>query len=163
MSEPAPPADEPTPSAWVMQADSPRDLARAVAAARAIGVSREVAFDRATVCLELDDAPSTKLAAKIERRLGGPVEARLDCDVAWAPLGSGFLLLTVDPPATELEAALDAAGPTFRDVIHPSDPDEVIRVCLPRLAVPDAVAFADHLREAGLGVRAVYEVGGCRR
>lgn len=159
---------------WVLHSgDDPRALRRAVRHVQHAGATRTIALDRWTVCVEgaiLDshrtDAAgggALRLRVGTERRLGGPVEVRQDCDVAWAPVGRGYVLLVVDQPAEQLEAALDDVGATARDIRRPSDPAEPVRLCLPERAVADPADLADALRDEGLVVRAVYAVGGCRR
>jgi hypothetical protein len=150
----------------VLHSDDERALKRSVRKLRRqVGIERAVALDRWTVCVEPEDPPSARTGVRLQRRLGASIEARLDCDVAWAPLGRGFVLYTVAQPALapELEAVLDASGPAFRDVIWPSDPAQPVRVCLPRLALADPLALVEAMRAQDLDVLAVYEVGGCRR
>lgn len=151
------------PSAWVFHAEGEREMRRAGRLVGRIGVTREIAIDRTTFCVELADPPSDTLQLRLERRLDGPVEPRLDCDVAWYPLGRGYVAYSVTQPAPSLEAVLEEYGPIYLEVVRPSDPAQPVRVCLPMLAVADPLALAEALEAQGTGVVATYEVGGCRR
>jgi hypothetical protein len=100
---------------------------------------------------------------RAERRLGAEVEVRANCDVAWFPLGRGYAAVLVGAPGDGVETWLDRAGLPYREVRRPSDPDQVVRVCVPLAALPSTVAFAEDLRAAGYDVQGMYEVGGCYR
>ncbi|MEZ4234901.1 MAG: hypothetical protein R3F59_01795 [Myxococcota bacterium] len=158
-------AAPPPEAAWVLQAPEPRRRQRAVRAlTRHADVARTVPLSRSTVCVQLaaPEVPA-KLARKVQRKLGAEVELRLDCDVAWAPMGRGFVLLVVEQPADALETVLAAARPAFHDIAWPSDPAAPVRVCVPRPSMADPLSLAEALRAQGIRVSAVYEVGGCRR
>ena len=153
----------PPPAVWVLDTGASLD--------RADRAAERLAKQGATVsplgsrwCIEL---PSTvdhaKLRRRTERWLGGPVEERANCDVAWFPLGRGYAAVLVEPPANGLEDWLDGAGLTYREVRRPSDAEQVLRVCVPLSGLASSVAFAQDLGEAGYGVRSMYEVGGCFR
>jgi hypothetical protein len=152
--------------AWYLDADSPREALHAV---RPLRRSQELEWeelrwlDEMRVCVPLEVPPSTKLRQRVERRLGRPVEVRLDCEVAWYPLGRGYVVLTVQPPAEALPTALDELSPAFSEIVFPADPQAPVRVCLPKMAVADPLALAEALEAQGIGILAVYEVGGCRR
>lgn len=146
--------------AWVLHAEIPRAVERA---ARPLQQETLRWLDETTVCVALEAEPPSQVRRKVERRLGQPVELRLDCEVAHYPLGRGYVVLTVQPPAEILEETLDAMKPAYHEVIRPADPQMAVRVCMPKLAVADPVSLAEALKAHGIGVLAVYEVGGCRR
>jgi hypothetical protein len=159
-----PPVEDDAPSAWVLADEDPRRLKRALRAVRrGAEVSRILPLSRSQLCVELEAAPPERVGRRVARRLEGEPELRLDCDVAWAPVGRGFVLLTVTQPAHALVAALDSQAIAFRDVAWPHDVAQPVRVCLPRLAMADPLSLAEALKAQGIGVEAVYEVGGCRR
>ena len=155
--------DAAAPSAWVLHAEDPRDLGRALRVLGRLGTRRQIALDRSTVCVELENPAPPAFHLKIGRRLDRPVEGRLDCDVAWYPTGSGYVAFTVTQPAPTLDEALESYGPAYREVIRPSDPALPVRICVPELAVADPLALAEAMKAQGIGVLATYEVGGCRR
>lgn len=155
--------DAPEASAWVIHADGEREMRRAVRLTERIGTTRAVVLDHTTVCVELADPPSGVLQQRVARRSGGPVESRLDCDVAWYPVGRGYVAYSVSQPAPAIEGVLDDYGPIYLEVVRPSDPWAPARICVPRLAVADPLALAEALKAQGIGVLATYEVGGCRR
>lgn len=155
--------DAPDMSAWVLHAESEPDMRRALRYLERIGTSRLVALDRSTVCAELSDPPSTTVRVRLERRLEGLVESRLDCDVAWYPAGRGFVAYSLSQPTDGIESVLAAEGPSYLEVVHPSNAWEPARLCVPRLAVADPLALAEAMKAQGIGVLATYEVGGCRR
>ena len=160
MSADAPgPEDE---AAWVLQSEDTGRLKRAIRSARRAGVVRIVPQTRWRVCLEVD-APSYLDARRVAKRLRAPIEPRRDCDVAWAPRGRGFWLVVVDQPAAALPQILDDQDLPYRDLAWPSDPEAPIRLCLPNVGATDPLAFRSALAAGGLRVRAIYEVGGCRR
>lgn len=149
-------------SAWVLEAEEPGRLrhARHLVLTHA-EVVREEAFGD-VLCLEASGA-DPRLATRLERVLDHPVERRMDCDVARFPLGRGWVAVILEPPALDLEPALDALGLTFHHVMVPSDLVSPATLCTPRAAVADPDALRDDLIELGQVVRAIYEVGGCTR
>lgn len=152
------------PSAWVLEADAPRALRRALRAAEPLEPVRTVAIGENTVCVQLGDDPPPP-PGKLERRLGHPVEARLDCDVARYPEGRGYYVLLVgrDDVQDGLDAILDAQGLAYRETVRTSTLEDPTRVCVPVPAVADLDALAAAIRGAGLPLVAIYEVGGCSR
>ena len=155
--------DAPEMSAWVLHAESESDMRRAMRLVERIGITRLVALDRSTVCAELSDPPSGTLRVRLERRLDGLVESRMDCDVAWYPAGRGFVAYSLSQPADGIETVLAEEAPSYLEVVRPSNTWEPARVCVPRLAVADPLALAEAMKAQGIGVLATYEVGGCRR
>jgi hypothetical protein len=147
-------------TAWVLEADTDRDLRRAERAVRRADAERVVEMGPFTTCAELE-APSDRLARKVTRRLGRAPEERLDCDVAWFGQGRGWIAMVLEPPAAGLEQALPPLG--YTEVARPSDPDLPVRLCVARGSLPEPLALARELEATGLGVRSVYEVGACRR
>ncbi|MBX2799402.1 MAG: hypothetical protein KTR31_17130 [Myxococcales bacterium] len=149
-------------SAHVLEATSERRLKRALRATRQATVERVVVQTPLRVCIELDDAePRTLL--RLTRRLRRDPESRRDCDVAWYPLGRGWIVVVAEPPALALDAALEAANITFREVARSTDAAEPVRACMARAAVAAPDGLEASLDASGVTVRAVYEVGGCRR
>jgi hypothetical protein len=120
-------------------------------------------LDELSACVPLGVPPSEKIRKRVERRLGHPVEVRMDCEVAWYPLGRGYVVLTVQPPAEALPVALEELSPAYSEIVFPADPQAAVRVCLPKLAVADPLALAEAMKAQGIGVLATYVVGGCRR
>ncbi|MCB9699374.1 MAG: hypothetical protein H6738_21510 [Alphaproteobacteria bacterium] len=150
-------------SAWVLEADEPARLRHARNLVRTQAeVVREVGLGGDVLCLEAKGA-DPRLAARLNRVLGHPAERRMDCDVARFPLGRGWVAVVLEPPALDLEPALDALGLTFRQVSVSSELGVPATVCTPRAAIADADALRLDLIELGQVVRAVYEVGGCAR
>ena len=149
-------------AAYVLHSDSVRRLARAVRAAQRADLDRVVALSSHTVCVELDE-PSPKQLLRLARRLGHPPEARLTCDVAWFPLGRGWIALLVEPPAEGLAVAIQAIGVPASQVTRSLDGSAPVRVCASRAAVGDPVALAAQLEDRAYDVLGVYEVGGCVR
>ncbi len=147
--------------AWVLEADD-AEMRRAVHLVRARAeVRREVLVGDAT-CVEVG-ATTERLAAKLERVLGHRPEERLDCDVARYPLGRGWVVVLVEPPADELDPVLDDLGLAYRDVKRPSATEAPVEVCTTRASIVDPGALDEALAGAGMSVRAIYEVGGCTR
>jgi hypothetical protein len=149
---------EPPVTAWVLEAPTNRALR---AAARAEG--EPVPLGPTTFCVPLAGGPSEVVRRRVERRLGAPVEARANCDVAWYPVGRGYVALVVGAPADGLEEALDAWSPAYREVNRPLDPAARVRVCLPAGAVADPLALGADLRAQGYTVFGTWAVGACRR
>jgi hypothetical protein len=151
------------PSAWVLEADG-RALKRAVRATRALDPERVVPLDERAVCVQLGaDAPAPP--KRLERRLGHPVEPRLDCDVARYAAGRGYYVLLVGrlEPQDGLDAVLDAEGLAYRETVRTSILEEPARVCVPVPAVADLEGLSVAIRSAGLPLVAIYEVGACSR
>ena len=71
--------------------------------------------------------------------------------------------MVIEPPALNLEASLEAYGLPYVDVRRPSGETDPVRVCFTRQAAPNPHDLADHLADQNIEVRALYEVGGCRR
>jgi hypothetical protein len=136
---------------------------RAVRFLTRAGVRSVVDLGAGSVCADLRADPTDALRRKAERRLGGPVEARLRCDVAHYPLGRGFVVVLLGQPADGLDAALDAHRPTYREVVRPSGDTDLVRVCVPGAALGDPLALVADLRNDGFDVVGAFEVGGCRR
>jgi hypothetical protein len=152
------------PSAWVLEAKAPGALRRAVRATKALEPERTVALGERTVCVQLGaDAPPPP--RRLERRLGHPVEARLDCDVARYAMGRGYYVLLVGRTDEDdgLDAVLDAEGLAYRETVRASTLGEPTRVCVPVPAVADLEALSVAIRSAGLPMVAIYEVGACSR
>ncbi len=149
---------------WVIDTPGP-DLSPSARAARRLGRrGAEVVPLGSRWCVTLPDGlDRERWRRRTERRAGAPVEERASCDVAWFPLGRGYAAVLIGPPANALEAWLDGAGLPYRELRRPSDPDETLRLCVPLLALPSTVAFAEDLRADGYEVRGMYEVGGCHR
>jgi hypothetical protein len=143
---------------WVL--DSGTDLDRADRVAKWLERRDvEVAALGSSWCVTVPaSVDAVRLQRRTERRLGAQVEDRANCDVAWFPLGRGYAAVLVGPPANGVEDWLDTTGLTYREVRRPSDPERVVRVCVPLMGLPSTVAFADDLRGAGYEVRAMYEV-----
>ena len=154
----------PTPDAWVLSVEDPRRLPAVMRVLdRGAEVTRPVPLSRAAVCVELGAPAPERLARRVARKLGADPELRLNCDVAWAPMGRGYVLLLVSQPAPNLEQELAAHHMAYHELSWPSVAADPVRLCLPRLALADPLTLADKLEAQGIGVQAVYEVGGCRR
>jgi hypothetical protein len=150
-------------SGWVLYAEEGHHLERAARRVRRAGVVRLVPLAGGAVCAELSDPPSDAVRRRVEAALDREVEQRMNCDVAHFPLGRGFVVWFVDPPADGLEGFVDQQRPVYRELVRPLDLGEAVRLCLPGLSVADPQEFDRALRDAGFLVRASYEVGGCRR
>lgn len=150
-------------AAWVLEAEG-RALKRAVRATKALDPERIVAVGESAVCVQLGEAAPPP-PRKVERRLGHPVESRLDCDVARYAQGRGYYVLLVGRLDVEdgLDALLDAEGLAYRETVRTSVLEEPARVCVPVAAVVDLRALSDAIVSAGLPLVAVYEVGACSR
>ena len=151
------------PSAWVLEAEG-RALKRAVRATKALDPQRVVALGERAVCVQLG-AGALPPSRKVERRLGHPVESRLDCDVARYAEGRGYYVLLVGRPDVEdgLDAVLDAEGLAYRETVRTAVVDEPARVCVPTAAVVDLRSLSEAIGTAGLPLVAIYEVGACSR
>lgn len=148
--------------AWVLEADTDRNLRYALRPVSRADPERVVSIDPFTTCVELE-AHSERLERKITRRLGRPPEERLDCDVAWFGMGRGWIGMVLGQPADGLEAALATSALAYVEVIRPSNAALPVRLCVARGSLPEPMELAHHLGDANLSVRAVYEVGSCRR
>ena len=148
-------------AAFVLKAEL-RPLTRAVRAAQRAEPRRVVALGTHEVCVEIDD-PQPRDVLRIARRLGHPPEARADCDVAWFPLGRGWIALVVDTPSDGLNDAVESLSIPAVQIRRRVGDDGPATVCGTVAAIPDPNAVADHLEARGLAVRAMYEVGGCDR
>lgn len=149
-------------SGFVLESDHLGRLARATRLAQRAEPTRVVAMSPRRTCVEFDDA-DPRLLLRLTRRLGHSPEARDNCDVAWFPLGLGWIAVLIEQPAPELDAALDQVGLPYQDVRRSADPTAPIRLCAARAAVGDPLELADDLESHELVVRAVYEVGACMR
>jgi len=149
-------------TAWVLHADDPRRVERAARLVERTTDMLPEPMDRYAQCVVLEEPP-VRLERRVARRLGRPVEERRDCDVAWFPLGRGWIGMLIEPPATALDELLDAAALPYVEVRRPSDATLPIRMCVAQAALRHPMALADHLSSEGVSVRAVYEVGGCSR
>jgi hypothetical protein len=114
-------------------------------------------------CVAFPDPPSSLLLRKVTRRQGTPPEERRDCDVAWFPMGRGYLAAIVEPPGVGVEEVLGGLHLGFQEVRRSSDPAQPIRVCAPMGAIGEPWMFSQHLVDNGLVVRAMYDVGACAR
>jgi hypothetical protein len=148
---------------WVLWAEAPHAAQRAERRLERVGVERVVALRDGAICAELSDPPSEALRKRIAAILHHPVEERLNCDVAQYPLGRGSLVWFLEPPAEGLLSVVDALKPVYREIVWPLSAEEPVHLCLPALALPEPAAVGAALTEAGVTVRAAYEVGGCRR
>lgn len=149
-------------SALVLESPYLKRVSRAVKVARKAEATRIVPLGPTTVCVELPESdPRTVL--RLTRRLRHSPESRSNCDVAWYPLGLGWIALLIEPPAEELESALEAVALPYHDVRRGGEPTAAVRLCASRAAVGDPLELADELERHGVVVRAVYEVGGCER
>lgn len=147
-------------AAWVIEAEDPRDVQRALRVMKA----EEARWIAETIaCVAPGEPPGPKIERKVERKIGHEVELRLDCGVAFFPLGRGYVALTIEPPAMALEELIDGMRFAYHELIRPANLEEPVRVCLPLRAVADPLSLAEALKDQGIGVLAVYEVGGCRR
>ncbi len=146
---------------YVLQADELRDLTRAVRLVQS-EADHVVPLTRRAVCVDLED-PGPRLLKKLTRRLGHPPEPRHSCDVAFFPQGRGWYGFVLEPPAAGLEEAVAEVGPDSHVVGRSPGATGPVRLCVPTAAVPDPHALADRLAVRELEVRAIYEVGGCRR
>ena len=151
-------------SAWVLESEESGALRRAVRATRALDPERTVTLDERTVCVQLGDEPPLP-PRRVERRLGHPVETRMDCDVARYAEGRGYYVLIVGRPDVDdgLDAILDAEGLAYREIVRTSLLADPARVCVPVPAVVDLEALSVAIRSAGLPMLAIYEVGACSR
>ena len=148
--------------AFVLEATSVRRLARAVKVARRLDPDRIVAQAPLRVCVELDD-PEPRQVLRLARKLGHAPEARHNCDVAWFPLGGGWLAFLLEPPAEELEQALSVTTLPYHEIYRSIGGDHAVRLCTAKGGVSDPAAFAEDLTARGFPVRSFYEVGGCTR
>ncbi|MEN0062041.1 MAG: hypothetical protein AAGA48_07790 [Myxococcota bacterium] len=146
-------------AAWVLVADRPAQLRRATKAARGAKVVRAVPYGQRAVCLEVEQ-PSLRVRNRVERRLRRPVEGRSDCDWGWFPKGTGWVAVLLEPPVEGLQPALEALALPFYDLQVPSEGP--IRFCVSANAVAESL-LEKTLRDSGLQVRGVREVGACRR
>lgn len=149
-------------SAFVLESPHLKRVSRAVKVARKAEATRIVALGPARVCVELPEA-DPRIVLRMTRRLKHSPESRDNCDVAWFPLGLGWIALLIEQPAPDLEAALQAVALPYQDVRRSDDPAVPVRLCASRAAVGDPLELADELEAHGLVVRAVYEVGACER
>lgn len=149
-------------AAFVLESDDLRRLSRAVRVARRAEATRILAMTPRRTCVELDE-PEPKVVLRLSRRLGRSPEARDNCDIAWFPLGLGWIAVLIEPPADTLDEALDAIALPYQDVRRSTDPNQPIRLCASRMAVGDPLELTDELEAYALQVRAVYEVGACTR
>ncbi|HHO52834.1 MAG TPA: hypothetical protein ENK18_18645 [Deltaproteobacteria bacterium] len=150
--------------AWVLEGDSDHQLKRALRITeRAEPDIIEVLAAR-SVCVQ-PTAPSDRILRRLTRILGHPPEERLDCDVAWFPLGRGWIAVLVEPPADRLGVLLDRIELPYVDVRRPVQGPglDPIRICVIRTALREPLELARALHEGGLVVRSTYEVGGCTR
>ena len=151
-------------AAWVLAAATMHDLKSALRAAEDLPHRRTVSLGEATACLEFEgDAPA--VPRRVERRLGHPVEARMDCDVASYRSGRGYLVFFVyiDERVDALDALLDDWGLGYREVTRTSLASDAVRVCTPLAAVADRETLSRALVDAGFLTGAIYEVGACSR
>jgi hypothetical protein len=155
-------ASVPAERGWVLEG-APAEVRSAERALRHVVLTRTVALGAGGVCVEWKDDPTDDARARVERRLGHPIEARANCDVARYPLGRGYVLILVRGAAEGLEDALDAEHPMYREIVRPASPDDPVRVCLPALSVGDPQQVLADLRSDGFDLLSAYEIGGCRR
>lgn len=148
--------------AWVVRADDPGLARRARRRIRAwADVTAETELPGG-YCVQTRSA-EPGLEFRLRRVLGHAPELRMDCDVAHFPLGRGWLVVFLEPPAPDLDATLDLLGLPFSQVARSSDGVTPITVCTTRAAVVDPSHLQADLTGAGQVVRSIYEVGGCER
>ncbi len=147
-------------TAWVLEGKRPRDVNRALRAARAASIVRAVAYDERAVCVEVED-PRLRVRNRVARRLGGPVETRSDCDWGWFPEGRGWVAVVVERPAEGLLPTLEGLGWPYWDLRTQSEGP--IRICVSEMVAGPKNELRAVLRDAGLSVRGIREVGGCTR
>ena len=146
--------------AWILHTDRPSALRRALRAARRAEITRAVAYDDTTVCVETSE-PSLRTRNRVERHLRGPVESRLDCDWGWYPEGTGWVAVVVERPADTLLSALEQLRWPYYDLQAVSNGP--LRVCVAETVAGDPDELRRALEETDVPVRGVRRVGACRR
>ena len=112
-------------------------------------------------CLTFDgEGPDPKWQRRIERKLGRPLQERLDCAIARYPMGRGWVVAVVGPHSDLKARVADVVRPLTMSVVTEPLDGRPATVCVSGLQMEYARLKHD-LQVVGLFVEGVYEVGGC--
>jgi hypothetical protein len=111
-------------------------------------------------CLRFEEAPDERWSQRVGRRLGTPLQERLECAIARFPLGRGFVAAVVDPHPDLEQRVADVVAPLTMSVLSQPLDGRPATLCVSGLQVDHDHLKAD-LQAVGLSVQGLYEVGSC--